>query len=115
MTQQTPETPEPPPHSLREAITQIEDRIEHAVEDAVHEAQELQPLVAQARRTTWYGHVGRWFPLLIALALMVAILASGVLQELTMEALAARHQQLLAWSRSWPWLAPASLLGATVL
>ena len=102
-------------HPLRDAITRIEADIEHAVDDAVHEAQVLQPLVQAARGATWFGHLSRWWPLLLALILMIGIIASGALRELTMEALAARHQQLLTWANAWPWLSRGALLGATVL
>ena len=115
MTSQTPESPEPQPHSLRDAITQIEDRIEHAVEDAVHEAQELEPLVAQARRATWFGHLGRWWPLLLAAIMMIAIISSGALNELTIESLATRRLQLVAFADAWPIGSRIALLGATVL
>lgn len=93
----------------------LRDRIEHAVEDAVHEAQELQPLVVAAQRSTWFGPLGRWWPLLLAAGLMVAIVANGALNELSMEALAARHAQLQQWAAGWPWLSRLALLGATVL
>ncbi len=76
--------------------------VEERIEDAALESREIEPLVEQARRVPWWGHVRRFWPLLLIAIAAVAFLWSGAWRELQLDRLEDRYDQLKVWSQAHP-------------
>jgi uncharacterized membrane protein YdjX (TVP38/TMEM64 family) len=86
--------------TLEHAAEAVEDRIE----DVAQESRDIAPLVEEARRVPWWGHVRRFWPLvLIAIAAAVFVF-SGAWHELHLDRLDQHYDQLSIWSHAHPLL-----------
>lgn len=93
------------------------ERLERTIRADVEEARAIEPLIAGAegvfvriRRV-----LGRVAPLLALLALGAILVGSGLYRELTIENLAAQHDDLREWVVTHPVLATMGVLGTLAL
>ena len=91
--------------------------LERTLRADVEEARAIEPLIEQADSV--HGRIrrglGRVAPLLGLLVLGAILVGSGLYRELTIENLAAHHDDLLAWVATHPVLATMGLPGALAL
>jgi len=107
------------PHGVRERAKDALERLEDVLEADVAEARAVAPLVddAKAVQRGLRDQIKRWLPV-AAIALLAAMLiGSGAYGQLSLENLAAQHEQLLAWVSHRPILAALTLIGcvATII
>lgn len=97
-------------HHLPEPIDKAIERIGEARD----EAKVLAPLVEQAERVSHWQTVRRFWPLLLLGTIAILVLSSGVLSELTLNNLQARHVELLHAAAQHPVLIRLALVLAIV-
>jgi uncharacterized membrane protein YdjX (TVP38/TMEM64 family) len=84
--------------TLEHAAEVVEDRIE----DAALESREIAPLVDEARRVPWWGHVRRFWPLLLIAVAATVFVFSGAWRELHVDRLDDHYARLAHWSAAHP-------------
>lgn len=84
--------------TLEHAAGAVEERIE----DAALESREIAPLLEEARRVPWWGHVRRFWPLLLLGIAAAVFVFSGAWRELHLDRIDERYTQLHMWSLAHP-------------
>ena len=90
--------------ALGKTIEHAAETVEDRIEDAALESREIEPLVAEARRVPWWGHVRRFWPLLLLALGELAFVLSGAWRELHLDRLDQRYADLSHWSAVHPLL-----------
>lgn len=97
-------------HHLPEPLDKAIERIGEARD----EARELAPLVERAEAVSHWQTIRRFWPLLLLATVAILVLSSGVLSELTLSNLQARHLELVHAAAQHPVLIRLALLLAVV-
>lgn len=98
--------------ALSKTLGQAADAVEERLGDAAQESREIAPLVEEARRIPWWGHVRRFWPLLLIATAAIVFLASGAWRELHIERLDQHYGRLGHWEHMHPIWFRLGLVGA---
>ncbi len=88
--------------ALGKTLEHAAEVVEERIEDAALESREIAPLVDEARRLPWWGHVRRFWPLLLIAAAATLFVLSGAWRELHLDRLDDHYTRLSLWSVAHP-------------